>query len=270
MRTRSPPLPAFEVAVRRRSHTLLGGGDIGVHAEAHRAAGAPPVKPGTPEDLIEAFTLGLRFDLLRARHDHRIDAVGDLVAVEHLGRGAQIPNPRVGARADEDAVELDLVHRNAWLESHVVERATVLVRVRLGHGIGDRDHHARRRAPGDHRADRRCIDHKLAIKARARFGVQTPPPLGDLRGGSRPAAYPLECRVIGRDHAGAAASFDRHVADSHAALHRERLDRGSRVLDDVARSAVDANLPDRVEDQVLGRDAEAERGLVEDPHRARL
>ena len=66
------------------------------------------------------------------------------------------------------------------------------------------------------------------------------------------------------------AALDRHVADRHAALHRERLDRGAGVLDDVAGSARDAHLADRAEDQVLGRDARAELTDVVDPHRARL
>ena len=69
---------------------------------------------------------------------------------------------------------------------------------------------------------------------------------------------------------GAAAALDRHVADGHPALHRERLDRRAGELDDVADRSVDADLTDRGEDQVLGRDAEPERALVADPHRSRL
>ena len=69
---------------------------------------------------------------------------------------------------------------------------------------------------------------------------------------------------------GAAAALDRHVADRHPALHRQRLDRRARVLDDVADRAGDAHLADRGQDQVLGGDAEAELAVVVDPHRLGL
>src|SRR2546423_616176 len=68
---------------------------------------------------------------------------------------------------------------------------------------------------------------------------------------------------------GAAAGLDGHVADGHAALHRQPLDRLAGVLDRVAHPAGYADLADRVEDQVLGCDAVAELALVDDPHRVR-
>jgi hypothetical protein len=68
---------------------------------------------------------------------------------------------------------------------------------------------------------------------------------------------PRERRVVGRDHARAAAALDRHVADRHPALHRERLDRRAGVLDDVPGRAGDAHLADRGEDQVLRGDERA-------------
>ena len=39
---------------------------------AFGAAGAAPVKAGPLEDLVETLALGLRLDLLGARHDHRV------------------------------------------------------------------------------------------------------------------------------------------------------------------------------------------------------
>ena len=41
--------------------------DVGVHAQAHRAAGHAPVEAGLAEDAVEALGLGLRLDLLGAR-----------------------------------------------------------------------------------------------------------------------------------------------------------------------------------------------------------
>ena len=52
-------LAAFEVAVGRRRATLARRELIGVHAEAHRAAGLPPFGTRGGEDLAQAFGFGL-------------------------------------------------------------------------------------------------------------------------------------------------------------------------------------------------------------------
>ena len=62
--------------------------------------------------------------------------------------------------------------------------------------------------------------------------------------------------LVRGDHAGAGTGFDAHVADGHAAFHRERADGGAGVLDDVAGGSVGADAADDVEDDVLGGDAE--------------
>ena len=66
-----------------------------------------------------------------------------------------------------------------------------------------------------------------------------------------------------------AAALDRHVADGHPVLHRQRLDRRAGVLDRVAGHAADAEPADRREDQVLRGHAGAELARVDDPHRLR-
>jgi hypothetical protein len=81
---------------------------------------------------------------------------------------------------------------------------------------------------------------------------------------------PGEGPLVGRDHARAPAALDRHVADGHPALHRERLDGRAGELDRVADGARDAHLADRAEDEVLGGDALAELALVADDHRPGL
>ena len=80
---------------------------------------------------------------------------------------------------------------------------------------------------------------------------------------SRPARY-SNVVVVGRDHAGARAGLDRHVADGHALLHVERADRRAGVLDDVAGAAADADLGDQRQDDVLGGHAAAQRALDAD------
>ena len=72
--------------------------------------------------------------------------------------------------------------------------------------------------------------------------------------------------VVGRDHARARAGLDRHVADGHAPLHRERADRRPAVLDDVTDAAVRADAGDDPQDHVLRRDAGRELPLDRDGH----
>src|SRR5688572_2536429 len=55
-------LTAFEVAVAGRGAALPGCELIGVHAEAHRAAGEAPLRAEVGEDLVETLCLGLEPD----------------------------------------------------------------------------------------------------------------------------------------------------------------------------------------------------------------
>ena len=59
----APPLPALEVPVGRRSAALARREDVGVHAEAHRAAGEPPLEDRVEEDLVESLLLRLAANL---------------------------------------------------------------------------------------------------------------------------------------------------------------------------------------------------------------
>ena len=72
-----------------------------------------------------------RLHLHRARHDHRPHAARDALALDHAGRGAQVLEAAVGARADEDAVDRDVLQRRAGLERHVGEGALLVGRGRL-------------------------------------------------------------------------------------------------------------------------------------------
>lgn len=73
--------------------------------------------------------------------------------------------------------------------------------------------------------------------------------------------------LVGGDHAGAGTGLDRHVADRHAALHRERADRGAAVLQHVTLSTAGADLRDHGQDDVLRRHPRAQRALDRDRHR---
>src|SRR6202035_868791 len=54
-------LAALEVAVRGRGAALAGIELVGVHGEAHRAAGLTPFEAGLDEDLVDAFGFGPLF-----------------------------------------------------------------------------------------------------------------------------------------------------------------------------------------------------------------
>src|SRR5262249_55991714 len=92
------------------------------HGEAHGAAGLAPFEARFEEDLVEPFRLGLLLHQAGARHDHRLDARLDALAVDHARDGAQILDARIGAGADENAIERDLGDLLAALEAHVIER----------------------------------------------------------------------------------------------------------------------------------------------------
>ena len=105
VRARARPLPADEIAVAGRGAALARRHLVGVHRQAHRAAGLAPFEAGLDEDAVEPLGLGLALDQPRAGHDQRADAVRDVAAVRHRGGGAQILDPAVGAAADEDILD---------------------------------------------------------------------------------------------------------------------------------------------------------------------
>src|SRR6202008_4115139 len=90
MRASLEALTALEVAIRGRSAALARLELVRVHGEAHRAARLAPVEARGLEDLVEAFLLGLFLYEPRARHDHRVDAGADLLAVGDARHLAQV------------------------------------------------------------------------------------------------------------------------------------------------------------------------------------
>jgi hypothetical protein len=82
----------------------------------------------------------------------------------------------------------------------------------------------------------------VAVERRALVAVQRAPQRDRLgptarRRRERPPAQVGERRIVGRDDAGARARLDRHVADRHAAFHRQRADRRAAELDRMAGAA---------------------------------
>src|SRR6185437_4143739 len=115
-------LAAFKVAIARGGAALAGGKYVGIHAQAHRAAGLTPIETCFLEDLVETFVLSLGFHLLRAGHHHGIHVRRNFAAGGNTRRRAKIFDPAVGAGSDEDAIDGNISQRRSRLESHILER----------------------------------------------------------------------------------------------------------------------------------------------------
>src|SRR5262245_43471145 len=103
MGARARSLPSAEIAVGGRGAALPWRHHVATDAGAHGAAGFAPVETGVAEDAVEPFLLGLALDGGRAgRHQS-----GNLAHPPCQDRGcsAQILDARIGAGADEDAVD---------------------------------------------------------------------------------------------------------------------------------------------------------------------
>src|SRR4051794_31549263 len=102
-------LAAFEIAVRRAGAPLTRLQDVRVHTQAHATASLAPLEARFGEDAIDPFPPGRALALVRPRHAHRAHARVDAFAAHPLRCRAQVFEPRVGARADKDAVQLDVL-----------------------------------------------------------------------------------------------------------------------------------------------------------------
>ena len=242
-----PPLPCRPSKLRLdvealRSPGARVSGFIPRHIEQ---PGQAPLRPGLGEDGVEALGLGLEAHLGRAGDDEHAHAVGDLVALDDRGGGPQVLDAAVGARADEDGVDPDVAQRRArprgpcrrarWRQT---SRSPSSAKD-SGSGTESRQRQALAGvgAPRDEGGQLGRVEVDLRVEDRVVVAAQGGP-LGD---GGVPVGTPrrvraalevVEGRLVGRDHAGAGAGLDRHVADRHPSLHRQGLDGVAAVLDD--------------------------------------
>ena len=233
MRAPALALSALEVAVRRRGAALPLGELVGVHAQAHRAAGEAPFGAEVLEDPVEALGFGLETHLGGAGNDHEAHGTGLLPAAHHLGGGPEILDAGVRARAEEDGVDGDVAQRRARGQAHVGQGVgggdlVVLVGEVLGRGHVGRQRQALTgvRPPRDEGLDVGGLEDHLGVEGRVLIGVEGLPvrdrlvPFRALRG-VRTALDVLEGRLVGGDHARPGPGLDRHVADRHPGLHRQ-------------------------------------------------
>src|SRR5262249_48436034 len=94
------PLSPAEIAVGSGGAAFAWRHHVAVDADAHGAAGFPPLEARVAEDTVEPFLLGLALDGGRAGGHQS----GNLAhpACQDRSRSAQILDARVGAGADED------------------------------------------------------------------------------------------------------------------------------------------------------------------------
>ena len=89
MRPAAGSLASFEISIAGRSATFAWLQHVGIHRQTHAAAGFPPFESRFFEHTIEPFFFGLLFHQTRTRDDHRVDRLGDLLALREPRRQAE-------------------------------------------------------------------------------------------------------------------------------------------------------------------------------------
>src|ERR1043165_3533837 len=265
----APPasLSSFKVSVTRRSTALARLQNIGIHPETHRTSRLAPLKPSFIENAIQSFTLRGFLDLLRTGHNHGTHRRTHPVSLHNPSRRSQILDTRIRAQTYNCAFDRDILNTRTRLERHVLEctlssllvcGAFSLCRIRnkTRHGHD----HPRTSPPRHKRFELRGINLNHPIEHSIIIALQRSPVTDGLfpRLTRRCKASTFEIckrRFIRRDHPGACAGFDTHVAQRHSTFHRKRTHSLSCVLDRVAGGAVSTDLPDDAEGQIFRRDA---------------
>src|SRR5260370_6321795 len=119
-------LASLEVTIAGAGTAFVGRQDIGVHADAHAAAGVAPLESGGAENFVETFFFGLRLDAAGAGDNQRLlDIFRYVLAFDKMRGGAEVIEARIGARADQYAVHGNIHDGRAGFEAHVFQRALV-------------------------------------------------------------------------------------------------------------------------------------------------
>ena len=192
--------------------------------------------------------------------------------------GPQIFNAAVGAGADKDGINLNVCQFRAWGQPHVFQRAchglllTGIGKIsRGGYHASDRCRILRAGAPCYLRGNVGGVQPDFMIVPGAGVGGQGAPERFGLLprrtlGGQRAAFQIGKCCFIRRNQAGAGTRLDRHVADRHAAFHRQAADGRTGVFNHIACAACGTDFTDNGQDNVLGRYAKAQFPVHRNPH----
>lgn len=274
-------LATLEVTVGGTGTAFLGRENVGVHAQAHGAAGLTPFEARVREDLVKAFGLGLLLNQTRAGDDHgTLDVGGDLLAANNLGGGAEILDTGVGARANENLVDCNVLHGGAGRQAHVFESALagklavlVLEVIGAGNDAVDGDDVLGGGTPGDGGDDVLAVDDDglvvdgIFVGGQAGPEVDGPGPFGAVDLGSkRTTLQVIEGDLIGSDHTGTGTSFDGHVAHGHTGLHAQAANDGTAELNNGTGTSGGTNDTDDVEDDILTGDTGGQLTVDLDAH----
>ena len=263
MCTRAGPLSAAEIAVGGRGASLAGRHDVAVDSHAHRTAGVGPFKSGVAENTIKALAFRLPLHAGRTRRHkpgHFADPAG-----QNRGGSTQVLDARIGAGADENAINRDLGQLLARCDGHVIERvAQIFART----GSASRDGSGTQASIG--RASSGVVPQvtmgamalpssvHLAVETRIRIGSKRRPRLdGSIESipfGRVGTTFKIgESGCIRRDHSAAPSGLDRHVAQRHASFHGQCADSAPAEFDGMALRSVGADMRDDCESDVLSR-----------------
>src|SRR6266481_8065800 len=79
-------LAALEIAIGGAGAALVRRQDVGIHADAHAAAGIAPLKTGVGENFVETFFFGLGLDAAGTGDDQRLlDGASHVLASDQMG-----------------------------------------------------------------------------------------------------------------------------------------------------------------------------------------
>src|SRR6266849_1407353 len=204
------------------------------------------------------------------------------MSVDHSRSRAQVFDARVGARADEDAIDRDVRNLCVRLEVHVFKRPFGGTAFGLGFrfqrirnaAVNCRDHPGAR-APGYARGNCVSVNLDLSIKLSVSIRGQCSPVSDGLfpffvAWTKAPAVEIRETSFIRRDHSRSRTRLDAHVAERHAPFHGKLAYSFACVFDYVTRSAIGSDLTDYSQRQVLRRHAFRQGATHVNQHSARL
>src|SRR5579884_2829375 len=113
VRAPAASLAALKIAVAGRGAAFALGEAVAVHGDTHAAPGLAPLKPGFTEDIDQPLFLSHASYLHRTGDNDGAHAWRDMFALHVLRCHAQIFQARVGAGADEDGIQLDILDARA-------------------------------------------------------------------------------------------------------------------------------------------------------------
>jgi len=90
MGTAASSLTSFEISIAGRGATLTRLKHIGIHRQAHTAAGFAPFESCLFEQAVEPFLFGLLLHQTRTRDHHRPHSPGDALTLGQVGCKAEV------------------------------------------------------------------------------------------------------------------------------------------------------------------------------------